>query len=63
MDNFFFLPCSGSLTKKFHESSLNIQPKHSREIKEKGHEYKVEWDPLVVSVVDHRVGPALLVSS
>ena len=59
----FLLPCSRSFTEKLHQSALNIQPKHSREIKQKGHEYKVEWDPLVVSVVHHRVGPTLLISS
>ena len=55
-------PCCCSLTEKLHQTSLNIQPEHSREIEEKGHEYEVERDPLVVCVVDDCVGVCVLIS-
>ena len=48
------IPDGGALPEELHEASLHCQPKEPGQVEEERQEDEVEWNPLIVGVVDHR---------
>ena len=44
----------GALAEELHEASLHRQPEEPGQVEEERQEDEVEWNPLIVRVVDHR---------
>ena len=56
----FYHSAGCPLAKELHESTFHDQPQTSRQVEDNSQEDEIDWDPLVVGVVDGALDVVLL---